>query len=794
MTDVIKIFGKMRLVLLLTLFSSVIYGQTWTGVAGGLNIPSNFAPINIVSDGDSNQLFVATYTYQGLNSPIKLFKWDGLSWSQAPSFDTTTYVILRDIKIYKGEVYIVTNNFANKLFFKFNGKSWETITPAGFSGFASGLEVINGELHVVGKFTANNGIKDILKYDGVSFSSFPSQPNFTTFGIFQILEYNNEIHINSLDTTFIGSPRSIQKFNAGTSSWSQVAHFSQGTGVSSNRFGMFKYKGDLFLHELSGVPDIYKVNNDTIFLIDSADYQIVGAVEYDGYSYFLYNNSTPSSIQLGRFNGDSIVDVLGTPRRLINLQVFDSSLFVFSRVDTMFNGVISRYVFRTKAGFAAINGNIYNDLNSNCIQDSGEVFFTNAIVKLSNLISMSPNNYGHYSAVIPPGTYNFDTVYFPQKKMKNFVSTCNLPPPFTLLKNQDTTYNFGFKSNVATDLTVTISSYLGWRARLGYTESYKVEVLNTGYLNSPATTLSVTIPPSFSFNSSIPVANSQVGNVLNFNIAALQPSQSVDIFIKATVDTSTNNLFDQIFWNTFLGNVPGDADLSDNADTISLYIVAAFDPNDKTANAEFIAPNTKTIDYHIRFQNTGNDTAYKVTVVDTLDLSLPLSNIVINSASHPYHFSVVNNVLVWEFDDILLPDSSVDYHGSQGYVNFTAGIHPNVGVGDTIRNTAQIYFDFQKPVHTNVAKTVMVTNISVGEERLEKRILKIFPNPANEVLNIENTSDKAVLLRLTDVNGRLIIEQKLSGQSLWQYNVNQLQAGIYFLSAGAEGYKIVVTE
>ncbi len=791
--DIMKLFTKVRTTFLLVLFSSLGFAQTWTSVASGLPV-SNADWIE--STVDSNQLYVATTEINASKYDTYLSRWNGINWIKSPKLNSSDFKVF-DIAIFGGDVYLVGFNTSNILSYKFDGTNWSSFSPPGFIGYAKTLEVVNGELIFGGDFVANGGIKDLLKYNGTTYSSYPALPTYLLW-VQDILEYNGELYISCGDSlSWISEPRSIQKLNSGTS-WVQAAHydFTQGTGVSSNYFEMFSYQGKLFIYESTNAfPRLYKLENDTIYVEGPLLHSISETSIYEGEVYISGMSFNPSKLRyLSKFNGQIISLIVGTPKALSSLAVFDSSLFVFSILDTVFNNVKSKYVFKTKGGFPSIHGNIFIDDNGNCSLDASESSIPHSIIKLSNSINISPNHFGYYSLSIPPGTYKFDTVYFPQKAMKNFSLSCNLPPQFVLALNQTILMDFGVENSIATDMIVDVKAQRGWGSRFGNTEWYYVKISNAGNQTLTSTSLTVQVPPSLNIKNTNPLFSSQVGNNLTFKLLNILPQETKTILIKAEVDTALNNLGDTLTWVSYLAPITGDADLSDNADTLRLRVIGAYDPNDKQASAEFIAPNTKTIDYHIRFQNTGNDTAFKVTVVDTLDLTLPMTNIVINSASHPYAFSVVNNILIWEFDDIMLPDSSVDYFGSQGYVNFTAGINPNVGIGDTINNDADIYFDFQKPVITNVAKTVMITNISVGEERLEKQVLNIYPNPASEVLNIENTSNKAVLFRLTDINGRLILEQSLSAQSVWQYNVNQLQSGIYFLSAGAEGYKIVVTE
>ncbi|MCB0520330.1 MAG: T9SS type A sorting domain-containing protein [Saprospiraceae bacterium] len=135
--------------------------------------------------------------------------------------------------------------------------------------------------------------------------------------------------------------------------------------------------------------------------------------------------------------------------------------------------------------------------------------------------------------------------------------------------------------------------------------------------------------------------------------------------------------------------------------------IGSYDPNDKTGYprgfcaSHFIQPNTD-LEYLIRFQNTGTDTAFTVVVLDTLSGLLDPASVVPGAASHSYDFELLGNGVVrFAFENIMLPDSNVNEAASHGFVKFrvsqAAGNQPD----DVIRNKAAIVFDFNEPVITN---------------------------------------------------------------------------------------------
>jgi sugar lactone lactonase YvrE len=138
-------------------------------------------------------------------------------------------------------------------------------------------------------------------------------------------------------------------------------------------------------------------------------------------------------------------------------------------------------------------------------------------------------------------------------------------------------------------------------------------------------------------------------------------------------------------------------------------ILDSYDPNDKQVvpqgyTDQHYTPSTAALRYQIRFQNTGNDVAYRVAVVDTLAADLDLRTLQVGAVSHPYRLSISGRqrpVLTFTFDNILLPDSARNPAGSSGFVQFS--IQPKVALPARTRldNFADIFFDYNEPVRTN---------------------------------------------------------------------------------------------
>ncbi|MFH1319536.1 MAG: PKD domain-containing protein [Bacteroidota bacterium] len=137
-------------------------------------------------------------------------------------------------------------------------------------------------------------------------------------------------------------------------------------------------------------------------------------------------------------------------------------------------------------------------------------------------------------------------------------------------------------------------------------------------------------------------------------------------------------------------------------------VTGSYDPNDKQVKPEGLTEqyryidSTDVLEYLIRFQNTGTDTAFNVVIWDTLSEYLDITTINTGSSSHPYSFDIYgNDIIQFTFNSILLPDSNVNEPQSHGFVKFKIHQQPGNTKGTVIENKAGIVFDFNEPVITN---------------------------------------------------------------------------------------------
>lgn len=171
-----------------------------------------------------------------------------------------------------------------------------------------------------------------------------------------------------------------------------------------------------------------------------------------------------------------------------------------------------------------------------------------------------------------------------------------------------------------------------------------------------------------------------------------------------------------------------------------LPVIGSWDPNDKTVVPEgftsqhVIPPGTK-LEYLVRFQNTGTDTAFNVYVVDTLDGNLNPETFEMGAASHRYELSMQTSgtgktCLRWQFNNIQLPDSGSNQVKSNGFIQFRISPKPGLSPGTQVRNKAGIYFDFNPPVITNQTLTTY-NNLTFTDPALNNHVQIVTALPDN---------------------------------------------------------------
>ncbi|MEO1259894.1 MAG: T9SS type A sorting domain-containing protein [Bacteroidota bacterium] len=286
----------------------------------------------------------------------------------------------------------------------------------------------------------------------------------------------------------------------------------------------------------------------------------------------------------------------------------------------------------------------------------------------------------------------------------------------------------------------------------------------------------------------------QAGSGATYHIIAEQDPDFPGVLGSPVATGSVEGCFGPINFGVF-----GQIEENDNQPWFSTNcqeVIASYDPNDKVASPSgwrpynhFIQEHTE-LDYLIRFQNTGTDTAFRVVIIDTLTQFLDPASIRNISASHPFTYELNGQgILKFIFDPILLPDSTTNEPESNGFVKFHIAQQENNPLGTLIENTAYIYFDFNPPVQTNTTfHTIedfwlLIGEVPTHESGRPDLDVDVFPNPCFEsaTIRINDYHSPMLIFQLFDQQGK-IVDQKIMINGQTKVERKEWPAGIYYFN------------
>jgi fimbrial isopeptide formation D2 family protein len=453
-----------------------------------------------------------------------------------------------------------------------------------------------------------------------------------------------------------------------------------------------------------------------------------------------------------------------------------------------------------------LNGYVYFDENVNCVFDAGDAILANTNVLVSDGLSSYwawVDTNGYYSINVPVSA-NY-TVTVPVAVASGYQYSCGSAGVSTSAPGSA---NVGISCPSGFDLQ---ASEWGWGFRPG------MMAYVSGYINNisclpQSGTATLTLDPNTTFVSQVSGSAATVsGNQVTWSFINLNPLSNYwanGAWSYISVDCSTSlNIGDSVCFTLDVSPTSGDLNSLNNSVTHCYPVRNSWDPNFKEVSPKgigsfgYVAPNTE-FTYTVHFQNTGTDAAYNIAVIDTIDSDLDMSTFSVIGASHYVEPHLVDgNVMKFQFNNIMLPDSASNPAGSEGWVTYKIKAKPNQAVGTKYTNTGYIYFDFNPAIITNTTSNEIGGSLSIADNRNTPEGISVAPNPVNDFVQVtfHSAEMNVAAIQIVDVLGNVLsCERKTvnKGKNNFSLETKNLSHGVYFIrisddSGKATSVKIV---
>lgn len=433
-------------------------------------------------------------------------------------------------------------------------------------------------------------------------------------------------------------------------------------------------------------------------------------------------------------------------------------------------------------GLQPIQGEVFYDENNNGVRDAEE--------HVAGSIAIQSLQTGAFTTSTAEGAFSLYSNH-PQETLQVHPprSYWSVTPAQVTTAVPATGISFALQTNSDIhDLSIDLTNVSALRP--GFETDYVLQWHNNTLNISSETSLSLIFPAELlELVNVTPAPSFQNDNMLTWDLGQIGPiisgTMQLRFYVPETVVLGTN-----VCVNAVISGSAADSFPNDNSEAVCALVVGSFDPNDKQAiPANLLTPDDitagKPISYTVRFQNTGTYSASTVRILDTIQSGLDPATFQFIAASHRCRWAMNGQGIVeFIFENIQLPDSGTDEPGSHGFVRYSVQAK-EVPLGTRLRNTAHIFFDFNKPIVTNTTQTTVNTDLNSGNP-IKAVLLILRPNPANDWVWVEHEGAEG-MLRVYDLTGRLLQSQSTDPASKTLLLTGDLLPGIYEVVLEAGG-------
>ena len=435
-------------------------------------------------------------------------------------------------------------------------------------------------------------------------------------------------------------------------------------------------------------------------------------------------------------------------------------------------------------------GSVYWDQNANGVHDGGEPGypFSSINAQPGNITYGVPST-GDYALPLP-----FDQYILTASSNNPYVtsiSPASHDAPFATTTDVDAGNDFGVV--LQPDMQDLNIDLMGPWGRPGFETWGSITCGNIGSTEQPCT-VTLQLDANQSWVSSDPIPTNVTGSTITWDLADLGIGQTRHISLTVYTDVAVP-LGTQLIHTATIGEVSSDETPADNTATSYAVVDGSWDPNDKRVEPATLTPTEVTageeVIYTIRFQNTGTYQADRVIITDELSSNLQWSTMRLINSSHSCTWVLSNEGLLrFTFDPIFLPDSTSDEPNSHGFVRFAMKPVSDLLLGESVSNTANIYFDFNDPVITNEAMFSVESSTAVDPVGdVTPSGVETWPNPVENRLYVKGAEGRNV--EVQDVTGRVVLRERSAG-ALHSLDVRSLMSGGYTVRIPGVGARVFI--
>ena len=361
--------------------------------------------------------------------------------------------------------------------------------------------------------------------------------------------------------------------------------------------------------------------------------------------------------------------------------------------------------------------NFFNDVLGTCVYNDS----ADRLVSLPVLVEIDSNSIPidtvsatsglYYTAYGNPGdVYTFKLISSPEGMYATCPSTAVVYD--TMYGGTNATKYFGFVCFGSSSFDLSVNS----GAKTGrHMQTFCISASNS-FCNAKNSTLNMTFSPKYEYGSAVPAPTSVSGNVASWDLRSLSFFNSnKNIHITLNVPGAWLLPGDTVMTQCAITPIVGDTDTLNNVVIVTDTVKTSYDPNEISVSPQgCIPPGVRTnLQYTVMFENTGNDTAHNIYILDTLSDNLDPRSLRIVSAPNAtivskWYDTTWHNIYKFEFPGINLLDSS--YHNQcDGMIIFNINTKVSSPAGASVFNHVGIFFDDNPVVLTNSVENFLNT-------------------------------------------------------------------------------------